>query len=127
MAIYINRLVPGFINAKTKEFPRQTMTFACDAIGIIIGGILGISPLTVFIESAAGIREGGRTGITALTVSAWFFLSFFFNPIIASIPPYASGPALVLVSMCTLSMVWCVGRRRGGARAPHGRLPAHHA
>jgi AGZA family xanthine/uracil permease-like MFS transporter len=53
--------------------------------------------VTVFIESATGIREGGRTGLTALTCSFWFFISLFFTPIIAAIPPYATGPALVLV------------------------------
>jgi AGZA family xanthine/uracil permease-like MFS transporter len=51
----------------------------------------------VYIESASGIREGGRTGLTALTVAAGFFLSLFLTPLIASIPPFATGPALILV------------------------------
>jgi AGZA family xanthine/uracil permease-like MFS transporter len=46
----------------------------------------------------AGIREGGRTGITALVVAFGFFISLFFTPLITSIPPYVTGPALVLVS-----------------------------
>lgn len=54
----------------------------------------------VCAESATGIREGGRTGLTALTCAFWFFIALFFTPIIASIPPFATGPALVLVRVC---------------------------
>eukprot|EP00197_Chlamydomonas_leiostraca_P014441 CAMPEP_0202858862 /NCGR_PEP_ID=MMETSP1391-20130828/1213_1 /ASSEMBLY_ACC=CAM_ASM_000867 /TAXON_ID=1034604 /ORGANISM="Chlamydomonas leiostraca, Strain SAG 11-49" /LENGTH=583 /DNA_ID=CAMNT_0049537827 /DNA_START=90 /DNA_END=1841 /DNA_ORIENTATION=+ len=97
MATFMNRSLPGFINERTKEFPRQTAAFCVDAIAIIISAMVGISPMTVYIESATGIREGGRTGLTALTVSFWFFVALFFTPIIASIPPFATGPALVLV------------------------------
>ena len=58
---------------------------------------LGTSPLTVFAESSVGIREGGRTGLTALVVAAGFGISMFLAPIFASIPPYATGPAIILV------------------------------
>jgi xanthine/uracil/vitamin C permease (AzgA family) len=58
---------------------------------------LGCAPLTVYIESASGIREGGRTGITAIVVAIGFFISLFLTPLIASIPPFATGPALILV------------------------------
>lgn len=77
-----------------------------DALSIIIGSLMGLAPLTVFIESATGVREGGRTGLTALTCSFWFFISLFFTPIIASIPPYATGPALILVRVCVLGWLW---------------------
>jgi AGZA family xanthine/uracil permease-like MFS transporter len=63
----------------------------------VIGSLLGCAPLTVYIESASGIREGGRTGITAIVVSIGFFISLFLTPLIASIPPFATGPALILV------------------------------
>lgn len=63
----------------------------------MIGSLLGCAPLTVYIESASGIREGGRTGITAIVVSIGFFISLFLTPLIASIPPFATGPALILV------------------------------
>jgi AGZA family xanthine/uracil permease-like MFS transporter len=55
--------------------------------------------------AAAGIREGGRTGITALTVAFGFLVSLFFTPLIASIPPFATGPALVLVRLLLL-LLW---------------------
>ena len=57
----------------------------------------GTSPLTVFAESSVGIREGGRTGLTALIVAIGFGISMFLAPIFASIPPYATGPAIILV------------------------------
>ncbi|GLI63103.1 hypothetical protein VaNZ11_006007 [Volvox africanus] len=97
MANYINKRVPGFIHPITKDFPRMTFAFCVDACSIWIGALLGIAPLTVYIESATGIREGGRTGITAIMIGFYFFISMFFTPIISSIPPYATGPALILV------------------------------
>lgn len=57
----------------------------------------GSSPLTTYIESAVGIKDGGRTGLVSLVVAFWFFLSLFFVPIISSVPPYATGPALIMV------------------------------
>eukprot|EP00887_Chlorella_sp_A99_P004340 scaffold15.g4340.t1 len=74
----------------------QTRTFCVDGTSIAIGSLMGLSPLTAAGESAAGIREGGRTGITSLTVAFYFFLALFFSPLLASIPPYATGPVLVL-------------------------------
>lgn len=59
---------------------------------------MGSSPVTAFIESGAGIAEGGRTGLTAMTAGICFFISLFFAPIFASIPPWATGCTLVLVS-----------------------------
>ncbi|KIY95064.1 putative MFS transporter, AGZA family, xanthine/uracil permease, partial [Monoraphidium neglectum] len=96
MATMLNQRIPGFVNQKTKTFPRQVFAFCVDGIAIVIGSLLGCAPLTVYIESAAGIKEGGRTGITALVVALGFFVSLFLTPLIASIPPYATGPALVL-------------------------------
>lgn len=69
----------------------------CLSCAVVIGSLLGCAPLTVYIESASGIREGGRTGITAIVVSMGFFISLFLTPLIASIPPFATGPALILV------------------------------
>lgn len=68
---------------------------SCTAV--VLGSLLGCAPLTVYIESASGIREGGRTGITAIVVALGYFVALFLTPIIASIPPYATGPALIFV------------------------------
>ena len=88
--------VPGFID-KTGAWPRQILTMCMDGLSIVIGSTLGTSPLTVFAESAVGIKEGGRTGLTALIVSLGFGVSMFLSPIFASIPPYATGPAIIFV------------------------------
>ncbi|WIA33567.1 hypothetical protein OEZ86_006691 [Tetradesmus obliquus] len=97
MASLLNHRIPGFINERDNSFPRQLFAFCIDGIAIVIGSLLGCAPLTVVIESASGIREGGRTGITALVVSLCFFISLFLTPLIASVPPFATGPALILV------------------------------
>ena len=70
-----------------------------DAIGTTIGGCLGTSTVSTFVESAAGVAEGGRTGLTALTTAVMFFLSLFFAPVFASITPAVTASALVLVGL----------------------------
>ncbi|KAK9811846.1 hypothetical protein WJX72_011125 [[Myrmecia] bisecta] len=105
MANFINNFIPGFLD-ENKSFPNQTFAFCVDGLSSVIGSLMGTSPITAFVESASGIREGGRTGITALTVGFYFFISLFFTPIFASIPPYAVGPALITVG--ALMMINCV-------------------
>lgn len=94
----------GFVDAEG-NFPGQYFAFMSDATSIVVGSLLGSSPVTTFIESSTGIREGGRTGITALTVSFYFFLSLFFTPLLASIPPWAVGPPLFLVGVMMMKSV----------------------
>ena len=64
----------------------------------VVGSLLGTSSMTTYLESATGIRAGGRTGLTALTVTALFLLCLFFQPLFASIPAFATAPALVFVA-----------------------------
>lgn len=97
MANFLTNYIPNFIDLKKKQFPRQTAAFMVDGASISIGACLGCTPLTAYIESASGIREGARTGIAALTVGFFFFISLFFSPLLATVPPYATGPALILV------------------------------
>ncbi|KAK9908098.1 hypothetical protein WJX75_002714 [Coccomyxa subellipsoidea] len=96
MANFINNYVPGFVNEK-KEFPRQKFAFCVDGLSSVLGSLMGTSPIAAFIESASGIREGGRTGLTAVCVAAWFFVALFFTPVLSNVPPYAVGPALITV------------------------------
>jgi len=63
----------------------------------VVGSLLGTSSMTTYLESATGIRAGGRTGLTALTVAVLFLLCLFFQPLFASIPAFATAPALVFV------------------------------
>jgi AGZA family xanthine/uracil permease-like MFS transporter len=77
-----------------------------DSLTISIGAIFGTPPVTAFVESGAGIGEGGKTGLTAISTGICFFISIFFAPIFASIPPWATGCVLILVgSMMTAAVV----------------------
>ncbi|XVE80772.1 hypothetical protein DITRI_Ditri15bG0007200 [Diplodiscus trichospermus] len=87
------------------DFEGQYFAFMSDAASIVVGSLLGTSPVTAFIESSTGIREGGRTGLTALTVAGYFFLAFFFTPLLASIPAWAVGPPLILVGVLMMRSV----------------------
>lgn len=88
----------GVVDPTDGSFPRSTVAFCTDAICISIGSLFGCSPVTTFVESGAGIAEGGRTGLTAMTTGLFFFVSLFFAPIFSNIPTWATGCALVLVS-----------------------------
>lgn len=79
------------------DFPQSKMAFAADALATMFGSLFGLSPVTSYIESGAGVEAGSRTGLTAIFCGIFFFLSLFFAPIIASIPPWASGGALIIV------------------------------
>ncbi|KAJ7074652.1 permease family-domain-containing protein [Mycena amicta] len=81
----------------TLDFENSTVAYCVDAFSISMGALMGTSPVTAFIESATGISEGGKTGITAMITGLCFFISVFFAPIFASIPPWATGGALVIV------------------------------
>ncbi|CAL0327556.1 unnamed protein product [Lupinus luteus] len=94
----------GFTDEKG-DFEGQYFAFMSDATSIVVGSLLGTSPVTAFIESSTGIREGGRTGITALTVAMYFLLAFFFTPLLASIPAWAVGPPLILVGVLMMRSV----------------------
>lgn len=65
--------------------------FCVDAIGACLAGLLGLSPVVVFIESAVGVEIGGRTGLVAVVGALGFALTIIFNPILSSIPPWATG------------------------------------
>mgnify|MGYP001660851257 FL=1 len=76
-----------------------------DAIGTTAGALLGTSTVTTFVESASGVAEGGRTGLTALSTAFFFFLSLFLFPVFGMIPTQATGPALVIVGLFMLSSI----------------------
>jgi AGZA family xanthine/uracil permease-like MFS transporter len=79
------------------SLPRADRAFAADALGTTVGAALGTSTVTSYIESATGVEEGGRTGLTALVVAVLFLLALFFTPLLAAMPPVATAPALILV------------------------------
>eukprot|EP00793_Prasinoderma_coloniale_P006837 PRCOL_00001668-RA len=82
---------------KEGNFPGQMAAFIVDGAATSFGSFMGVSPVTTYIESAPGIEAGGRTGLTAIVVGLYFLVSIFFAPLLASVPPWATGPALVIV------------------------------
>ncbi|GJJ69174.1 adenine/guanine/hypoxanthine permease [Entomortierella parvispora] len=90
---------------KNGDFDGSTAAFLCDATSISVGACFGVPPVTAFIESGAGITEGGRTGLTSITTAILFFISLFFSPIFASFPPWATGPALIVVGSMMVKSV----------------------
>ncbi|KAB2576381.1 putative xanthine/uracil permease [Lasiodiplodia theobromae] len=92
--------------------------YCTDAFSISVGALFGVSPVTAFIESGAGIAEGGKTGLTAMTTGLCFFISLFFAPIFASIPPWATGCTLVLVGAMMVRQVVAINWRYIGDAVP---------
>lgn len=84
---------------KNNALPRAKEAFLSDAFGTAAGAVLGTSTVTSYIESAAGVEEGGRTGLVALVVSAFFLLALFFGPLVEMVGSYPAitAPALVIV------------------------------
>lgn len=70
-----------------------------DALATMFGALMGTSTTTAFIESAAGISQGGRTGFTSIVTGFWFLLALLFIPVVALVPPYATAPALIMVGL----------------------------
>ncbi|WP_250673790.1 NCS2 family permease [Paraclostridium ghonii] len=85
------------------KLPKAKEALFADAIATTTGSLLGTSTVTAYVESAAGIGEGGRTGLTAVTTGLLFLLSLFFAPIFTSIPPQATAPVLILVGVMMAS------------------------
>ncbi|GAB4860522.1 Adenine/guanine permease azg2 [Ancistrocladus abbreviatus] len=102
--LYTLAEIGGFINDKG-GFEGEYVAYMVDASSTIVGSFLGVSPIATYIESSAGIREGGRTGLTAVIVGVYFFLSLFFTPLMTSVPPWAIGPALVMVGVLMMTVL----------------------
>lgn len=88
----------GLLDAQG-NLPRLGQALAADATAAMAGACLGTSTVTSYIESAAGVEEGGRTGLTALVVAICFLLSLFLTPLILAVPAVATAPALVVVGI----------------------------
>ncbi|MDC7246172.1 MAG: NCS2 family permease [Sphaerochaetaceae bacterium] len=87
------------------SIPKCKEALFADAIGTTVGAMLGTSTVTTYVESSAGVTEGGRTGLTSLTVAVLFLVSLFLSPLFLSIPSAATSPALILVGLFMISPV----------------------
>ncbi len=90
---------------KDGKLPRIKGALMADAVATTAGAVLGTSTVTTFVESASGVSEGGRTGLTSLTTAVLFLLSLFLSPIFLAIPSFATAPALIIVGFYMLGAV----------------------
>ncbi len=90
---------------KDGKVPRVKQALLADSIGTFFGAILGTSTVTTYVESASGVSEGGRTGLTALTVAVLFLIALFFAPLFTMVPAAATAPALILVGFFMMSPI----------------------
>ena len=87
------------------KLPRIKGALMADAVATTVGAVIGTSTTTTFVESASGVSEGGRTGLTSVTTAILFGLSLFLSPIFLAIPSFATAPALVIVGLYMLTNV----------------------
>ena len=87
------------------KLPRAGRVLLADAVGTTVGACLGTSTITSFVESSAGVAEGGKTGLTSFTTGVWFLLALVFSPVFLAVPSFATAPALIYVGMLMVSSV----------------------
>ncbi|EYU40124.1 hypothetical protein ABFS82_09G060800 [Erythranthe guttata] len=102
--LYTMAEIGGLVNEEG-GFEGEYVAYMVDAGSTIVGSAVGVSPIATYIESTAGIREGGRTGLTAVVVGVYFGLSIFVTPMLTSVPPWAVGPSLVMVGVLMMKVV----------------------
>lgn len=95
----------GNLLDKDGNLPKAGRALMSDAVGTVAGAVLGTSTVTSYVESTAGVAEGGRTGLTAVVSAIGFILALFFSPIFLAIPSFATAPALVFVGLLMMSSV----------------------
>ena len=94
----------GLVNEKG-DMPGMNKAFMADSIGTTAGAMLGTTTVSTFIESAAGVNAGGRSGLTAMVTALCFFLALFFAPLFVAIPKAATAPAMFIVGMMMMGDV----------------------
>lgn len=87
------------------KLPKIRGALMADAVGTSLGAIFGTSTTTTFVESASGVAEGGRTGLTSVVAALFFGLSLFLSPIFLAIPSFATAPALIIVGFLMISSI----------------------
>lgn len=87
------------------KLPRIKGALMADAVATTAGAVMGTSTVTTFVESATGVSEGGKTGLTAVFVALFFLLSLFLSPVFLAIPAFATAPALIIVGFLMLGAI----------------------
>jgi|SRR5690554_2739511 len=94
----------GFLDEKGR-LPRVKQAMIVDGIGTVLGSLLGTSTVTTYVESTAGVSEGGRTGLTSVVVGILFLLALFFTPLAGMVPGVATAPALIIVGVLMMGAI----------------------
>ena len=87
------------------EMPNMKEALLSDAVGTVVGACTGTSTVTTFVESSAGVAEGGRTGLASMATAVMFFIAMFLSPVAQLIPTYACAAALIYVGVLMMSNV----------------------
>jgi len=87
------------------RLPKIKNVLLSDAVATSAGAVLGTSTVTTFVESSAGVAEGGKTGLTSFTTAILFLVSMFFAPIFTAVPSFATAPALIIVGFLMFSNI----------------------
>ena len=87
------------------KLPRIKGALMADAVATTAGAVMGTSTVTTFVESATGVSEGGKTGLTAVFVALFFLLSLFLSPVFLAITAFATAPALIIVGFLMLGAI----------------------
>ena len=90
---------------KDGKLPKVKQVLLTDAVGTTCGAMMGTSTITTFVESSAGIAEGGKTGLTSITAGFLFLIALFLSPIFLAIPAFATAPALIMVGFLMMQQV----------------------
>ncbi len=95
----------GKMLTKDGKFPQASRAFMADAVGTTVASALGTTAVTAYIESASGVAEGGKTGLTAVTVAVWMLIALFFAPLFLMVPLQATAPALMVIGFYMLGEI----------------------
>ena len=93
------------VDKKTGRIPRLKDAFMADAISTTFGAMIGTSTTTTYVESASGVAQGGRSGLTAFVIACCFVVTLFFSPLFLSIPAAATAPVLILVGLLMIEPI----------------------
>ncbi|GMQ62342.1 NCS2 family permease [Vallitalea maricola] len=94
----------GYLD-KDGKLPKIKHALFADSVATVAGACLGTSTTTTYVESASGVADGGRTGLTSLTTAVFFALALFFSPILLSVPAFATAPALIIVGFYMIESI----------------------
>ena len=95
----------NMVDKETGRIPRLKEAFMADAIATTIGAMFGTSTTTTYVESASGVAQGGRSGLTAFVIGCCFIVTLFFSPLFLSIPAAATAPVLILVGLLMIEPI----------------------